>query len=121
MTEISSDQKNHLSTNCVAQTNPRTIKTHFLIFSTQPFWNVGGSKHQLPKKLLPKNKTTYRSHYFTKIDNINSLRTDGDNCHQGHDTEIAPKISKWSQHDHSLESSRGALFDHTISFMIEII
>jgi hypothetical protein len=39
---------------------------------------------------------------YLKIDSmtigcINPLRTDGDFCHQGRDTEIAPNISKWLQ------------------------
>jgi hypothetical protein len=41
---------------------------------------------------------------------MNSSRTDGDFCHQGRDTEIVGTY--W--HDHSLESSWGALSEGTI-------
>jgi hypothetical protein len=52
---------------------------------------------------------------------INSLSTDGDFCHQEQDTEIANKfkIVETYRHDHSLESSWGALSDGTI-FAIQI-
>jgi hypothetical protein len=50
-------------------------------------------------------------------------RTDGDFCHRGRDTEIAQKnlrlLHYW--HDHSLESSQGAVSDGTISFSIHIL
>jgi hypothetical protein len=55
------------------------------------------------------------------IDTFNSLRTDGDFCYQGRDTEIAKKnnIVETYWHDHSLERSWGALSDGTISFSIQ--
>jgi hypothetical protein len=48
------------------------------------------------------------------------LRTGGEFCRQGQDTEIAQtKIVKTYWHDHSVESSWGALSDGTISFPIQ--
>jgi hypothetical protein len=47
-----------------------------------------------------------------------SLRTDGDFCHQGQDTEIVQqnlRLVETYWHDHSLERSWGALSDGTIS------
>jgi hypothetical protein len=49
----------------------------------------------------------------------NSLRTDGKFCHQGLDTEIAQKIVKTYQHNHTLERSGLALSDGTIGFLIQ--
>jgi hypothetical protein len=52
---------------------------------------------------------------------INYLRTASDFCHQGWDTEIAQKfkIVETYWHNHSLESSSGALSDGAISFFIQ--
>jgi hypothetical protein len=51
---------------------------------------------------------------------FSSSRTDDDFCHQGRDTEIAPKYLRLSKPtDMTIISSRGALSDGTISFSIE--
>jgi hypothetical protein len=48
-----------------------------------------------------------------------SLWTDGDFCHQGRNSEIAPfKIVGTYWHDHSLENCWGALSDGTVGFTI---